>query len=366
VLVASGVVVLALAALLAPAASRAHADGLEIGLTLVCTAPLVAWRVAPFPVLLTMCAGMVTMAICGFGPAIGGLPPAFAVASTAYYGGRRASFVGGLTFAAAAIAATVATVGDAAELIAPLAVALALAGMAVGIGDTLRSLHARNAELERLRTAEAQQAVAQERVRIARDVHDGVGHALAGIAVQARAGQRLISHDPAAAQDSLATIDSLASRALAETRASVGLIRDPGQRGELAPPPRLSDLGELVDRIQQEDLAIGLLLGVDPDTVPEALQTVVYRVVQEALSNVVRHAGPGSAEVVIREQAGRLDVEVHDNGSTQRTGYQPRQGQGHGLIGMEERVAQHGGVLSAGPRSEGGWRVRAEIPLAVR
>jgi signal transduction histidine kinase len=362
VLVAAGVVVLALAALLAPASSRAHADGLEIGLTLVGTAPLVAWRVAPLPVLLVMCAGMVTMALCGFGPAIGGLPPAFAVASTAYYGDRRTSVLGGLIFAGAALATIVATVGDAAELIAPLAVALALAGMAVGIGDTLRSLHARNAELERLRTAEAQQAVAQERVRIARDVHDVVGHALAGIALQARAGQRLLAGDPAGAQESLATIDSLATRALAETRASVGLIRDPDQGGELAPTPRLSDLGELVSRIQQEDLTVGLLLGVDPETVPEALQTVVYRVVQEALSNVVRHAGPGSAEVVIREQAGRLEVAVQDNGSALPTGH----GRGHGLIGMEERVAQHGGALSAGPRSEGGWLVRVQIPLAAR
>jgi signal transduction histidine kinase len=361
VVLALGVAGLAVATLLAPASSRAHVDALELVLVLVSTAPLIAWRVAPLSATMIMCAGLVAMAACGFQPAIGGLPPAFAVASAAYYGGRRAAAFAGLAFTAAAIAAIVIMVGDPAELIAPLAVALALAGMAVGIGDALRTLHARNDELEMLRAVEARQAVAQERVRIARDVHDVVGHALAGIALQARAGERLLTQDPAAVGKNLATIDALAGQALAETRASIGTIRDPDRRSEPIPAPQLSDLAELVARLQQEDLVVALALGVDPAAVPPALQTVVYRVVQEALSNVVRHARSSRAEVMINRQAGRLDVEVHDNGTARAFD----DGTGHGLRGMRERVAQFGGVLLAGPRAEGGWGVRAEIPLTT-
>ena len=359
VVVALGVVVLAVAALLVSRSSRAHVSAIELALALVSTAPLIAWRVAPLAVLVVLCAGMVTMAAWGFQPAVGGLPPAFAAASAAYYGGRRAAAIAGLMFSAAAISATVLTVEHPADLIVPLAIALALAGLAVGIGDVLRTLHARNRELELMRTVEARRAVTEDRIRIARDVHDVVGHALAGIALQARAGQRLLSRDPAAVRSNLATIDALAGRALTETRASIGSIRDPDQHREPAPPPKLSDLAELVAGLQQEDVALGLELGVDPATVPDELQAVVYRVVQEALINVIRHAGSSRAEVVIRREAGRLGVEVLDNGAARP----PVDGQGHGLRGMRERVAQHGGVLRAGPVAEGGWLVRAEIPI---
>jgi signal transduction histidine kinase len=139
-------------------------------------------------------------------------------------------------------------------------------------------------------------------------------------------------------------------------------MREPGQRGELTPTPRLGDLPDLVAGLQQQDLAICLELAVDPATVPDALQTSVYRVVQEALSNVVRHAGSSRAEVVIRHRQGQLGVVVQDNGTTRASANH----QGHGLRGMRERIAQHGGELRVGPRSEGGWLVHAEIPLALR
>ena len=189
-----------------------------------------------------------------------------------------------------------------------------------------------------------------------------VGHALAGIALQARAARRLVERDPARTAEALDEIDELASRALSDTRETIGLIRAPDQPAELHPQPRLEDLEELVARLQEDDLRVELHRHGDPARVPAVVQASAYRIVQEALSNVVKHARPASAVVAVAVADGALELDVRDDGHR----LPADDGRGHGLIGMRERAAQYGGSVDAGPSPDGGWRVHARLPLTQR
>jgi signal transduction histidine kinase len=236
---------------------------------------------------------------------------------------------------------------------------LVLAVLATVIGDVLRTLNERNRELEALREVEAREAVAQDRVRIAREVHDVVGHALAGITLQARAGRRLVDRDAQRTGEALRQIDELATRALGETREAIGRIRGDGQPAELRPQPRLDDLDELVARLQEDDLRVSLRREGDTSAVPATVQASAFRILQEALSNVVKHARPASAVVTVAATDGALELDVHDDGRRA-----PRDdGGGHGVRGMRERAASCGGSLEAGPDPGGGWRVHARLPV---
>jgi signal transduction histidine kinase len=243
-----------------------------------------------------------------------------------------------------------------------LVTTLVIAVLATVIGDVLRTLRDRNRELEALRAIEAREAVTQDRIRIARDLHDVVGHALAGIALQARAGRRLVERDPGRTAEALREIDDLATRALSDTREAIGLIRAPGDAAELRPQPRLEDLDELVARLQEDDLQVRLRRVGDPGRVPAVVQASAYRIVQEALSNVVKHARPASAVVTVAVEDRTLQLDVRDDGRR----FPADDGRGHGLSGMRERAAQFGGSVDAGRDPAGGWRVHAQLPLTQR
>jgi signal transduction histidine kinase len=262
-----------------------------------------------------------------------------------------------------AVSTALALRGDTGESV-QVASGVIIAVLATIVGDVLRSLHQRNAELEALRAVEAREAVAQDRVRIARDVHDVVGHALAGIALQARAGRRLVDRDSERTADALREIDELATRALGETREAIGRIRVPGQPAELRPQPRLEDLDDLVSRLDEDgDLEVRLSRSGDIAGVADVVQASAYRIVQEALSNVVKHARPARAVVEVVAHDGAVEIEVLDDGRRAPAD----DGRGHGVRGMRERAAQHGGTLEAGPRGNagGGWRVHARLPLST-
>ena len=206
--------------------------------------------------------------------------------------------------------------------------------------------------------------VADERLRIARDLHDIVAHAMSVIAVQAGTGHHLLDRDPEAARRALANVETASRGALVEMRRMLGVLRDdddaPGSR---APAPGLSKLDELVARVR--DAGLGVSLNVD-ETLPElpaSVDLAAYRVVQESLTNVMKHGGP-MAFVKVSSTATDLHIEVTDDGRAVAPTATERSTPGQGLIGLRERVAAYDGEFSAAPRPGGGFRVVARFPLS--
>jgi signal transduction histidine kinase len=359
VVTALGVLSVALSSPTAGSGVDRDPDVLGFAFAALATAPIAVRRSAPLPVVLATSAGLVLAALYGSAVAAGGLGAVFATVSAAYLTDRRGAVLAGAMLATGAVASTAIALHGEPAVGVQVSTTLLLAVLATACGDVLRTLHERNRDLEELRGVETRAAVAQDRVRIARDLHDVVGHALAGIALQARAGRRLATRDPEAAAEALREIDELASEALSDTRDTVGLLRAPDQPEQLRPQPRLADLDELVARLQEDDLRVEVHRDGDPSRVPALLQASAYRIVQEALSNVVKHARPAVAVVTIAVDGEAVELDVRDDGRR----LPPDDGQGHGLIGMRERAAQYGGSLVAGPDPEGGWRVHARLPV---
>jgi signal transduction histidine kinase len=238
---------------------------------------------------------------------------------------------------------------DQADVSAAFVVGVVGSGLlALWIGDLLREARESTRRLSQL-------AVAQDRMRIAREVHDVVGHSLVGIALQARAASRRLERDPVKAAAAIEEIDRLATSALADTRRAVGVIR--AGEAETAPQPTLDQLDALVARLEAPDMHVRLERKADVG-VPVLVQSTAFRIVQEALSNVVKHARPATAVVSVRLAGDALAVEVRDDGAARAAN-----GGGHGLQGMRERAELCGGTLEAGPAPEGGWLVRARLPI---
>jgi signal transduction histidine kinase len=233
-------------------------------------------------------------------------------------------------------------------------VAFWLAGVVVHARRESNSLAARSAGLQR----QAEQATAAERARIARELHDIVAHHLSVIVLQA-AGARA-SGKPAGA--ALEKIENSGRQALAETRRLLGVLRDPDDETGFAPQPGIGDLDALAASVRAAGLPVKLVIDGDPAPLPAAVDVSVYRIVQEALTNVLKHAGPARADVMIGCSADTVTIEITDNGTAEPG--QPASPGGHGLAGMRERAAVFGGELAAGPRPGGGFAVRARLPLA--
>ena len=237
-----------------------------------------------------------------------------------------------------------------------LVVALWLTGVGVRSRRQAASLAARNAALER----QAEQAAAAERARIARELHDIVAHHLSVMVLQA-AGARASGKD---AGPALEKIERSGRQALAETRRLLGVLRDSPEDDGLTPQPGISDLAALADTVRAAGVPVSLAVHADNGDLPAAVGVSAYRIVQEALTNVLKHAGPARADVTVDCADGAVLIEVTDDGAGN-----PAQGPhagGQGLVGMHERVAVFGGELQAGPRPGGGFGVRARLPLGER
>jgi signal transduction histidine kinase len=230
-----------------------------------------------------------------------------------------------------------------------------LAGTLVHARRRAAALAARSAALQR----QAEQATAAERARIARELHDIVAHHLSVIVLQAAGAQA--SGKPAAA--TLAKIENSARQALGETRRMLGVLRDPEEEAALAPPPGVGELDALAAGARAAGLPVNLVVSGPDAALPAGVDVSVYRIVQEALTNVLKHAGPARADVTIGCAAEEVTIEVIDNGAGQ-PGDQAT-AVGHGLAGMRERVAAYGGELRAGPRPGGGFAVHARLPLGA-
>ena len=214
-----------------------------------------------------------------------------------------------------------------------------------------------------LRERSLREALSEQRLQIARELHDIVAHAMSVVAVQAGVGSHLIATRPDEAAKSLRAIEATARAALSETRSLLSVMRDDDyDLASRSPVPGLDNLHALVQRVADAGQPVTLQVEGRPRALPQSLELSVYRVVQEALTNVVRHAAPPvTATVVIRyDDDGGVVVEVTDDG--RRTGSKRGDGRGHGLAGMRERVSLLGGELSAGPRAGGGYQVVARLP----
>lgn len=215
-------------------------------------------------------------------------------------------------------------------------------------------------QAERERDQQARIAVADERARIAREMHDVVAHNLSVIVVQADGGRYVADNDPRAAAEALETIAHTGRGALTEMRRLLGVLRHEDDTGELGPQPGLALIPELIGTVRAAGLPVGLDVRGRPRPLEAGPSLAAYRVVQEALTNAIKHAGPiAKAEVGLVYEPAQLRIVVDDDG---RGAAAQTDGAGHGLVGMRERVAAYGGTVTAGPRAGGGWRV--EVAMA--
>jgi signal transduction histidine kinase len=249
---------------------------------------------------------------------------------------------------------------------------LAVFAIAWVLGDNIRTrraylaeLEARAARLEREREEKAERAVIEERTRIARELHDVIAHNVSVMVVQASAGEELFDSSPERARESLSAVASTGRAALAELRRLLGVIRaEEGDSGgaSYTPQPGIEYLDELVRQVRETGLAVELSVIGRPRALPEGVGLCAYRIVQEALTNTLKHAHAASAQVNVRYVADALELQVLDDGRGAPAGNGDPSA-GHGLIGMRERVALFGGELSARSRGGHGYEVRARIPL---
>jgi signal transduction histidine kinase len=214
--------------------------------------------------------------------------------------------------------------------------------------------------LEGEREEQALAAVVAERARIARELHDEVAHSVSVIAVQADAAEGALARDPSVARESLGAIKTTARGALVEMRRLLGVLRDAGETPALAPRPGLAQLQSLVEHARQAGVEVELVVEGEPRPLPGGLDLSAYRILQEGLTNVVKHAGHAHARVRVRYGARDLELEVVDDGPGPGA---KLNGGGHGLLGMRERVALFGGEMRAGGGPNGGFSLWARLPL---
>jgi signal transduction histidine kinase len=281
---------------------------------------------------------------------VNSLTPAviFAVVSVASRGPRNVSLQAtGAAVAALAVPALISTDANLGHLIAPF-VFLCIGWL---IGD---SMNTRGREREQ----RIGRAASEERARIARELHDVVTHNVSVMVVQAAAAGEIFETDPQRAREAIGAVEETGRRALNELRRLLGVVADDG--AVVIPQPSLDRVGELVERVRAAGLEVELIEEGTPGDVPEGVGLSAYRIVQESLTNTLKHAFASHVTVRVRHSGVAVEVEVTDDGVGAAL-----HGEGRGLIGMRERVALYGGELDAGSRAGGGYGVRARIPVAA-
>jgi signal transduction histidine kinase len=219
----------------------------------------------------------------------------------------------------------------------------------------------RRAELaEQARENEAARAVAEERARIARELHDVIAHSVSVMVVQTAGVRRLLAPELERERQALETVEKTGRQALAEMRRLLGVLRTEADRPDLHPQPGLTTIQQLVEQIRTAGLPVDLAVEGEPVELPPGVDLAAFRIVQEALTNTLEHAGPAHAWVRVRYGAGELELTVSNDGQTTAA-----DADGYGLVGMKERVNLYGGTLEAGPREGGGYSVSARLPLEL-
>ena len=345
---------------------------------------IVALRRWPLPVLVAVTGLTGTLMALGIASLSLAIAPGFALYFTALRLPRRRSIAAAAATAAvlgAALVYSALTVRAAPVAAGAVEGFVPLAGawfMADSVAARRRYLAGLAAQAERERAAEEARArleIRDERVRIARELHDVLAHTLAVITVQAGVGRRLAGKHPDAANAALESIETIGRTAQDEIRVALGLLRDgDAGRAPLTPAPRLTDLKALVETVQASGTPVRLKMLETGRQLSPALELSIYRVVQEALTNVVKHAPGARTTVEVAVEASQIRLAVHDDGRPGRPpvsgpgetgGEEPWAcpGPGHGIAGMCERIGAFGGWLAAGPATGGGFQVTAEVPL---
>ena len=333
-----------------------------VGVAVVETAPVALRRRTPLAALAATAIAALVGVVLGLRPSAPGFVAILVLLATVASAHRlRVSIPAGVLVGAGAIIVLreqdVVAVG--------FELALVIAAWTLGSNArTRRALTAALADLassaEHARQEEASRAATEERARLAREVHDIVAHSLSVIVVQAGAGRTVAVEAPDEARQALTSIERIGREALGEIRRLVGVLRSGGDRDGREPIPGLSRLEPLLERFRASGLEVHAQTEGALGDLPTTIDLSAYRIVQEALTNCLRHAKGARAQVkVVREERG-LFVEVTNDALP---GARPSLGGGHGLLGMRERVAVHGGDFEAGPLPGGGWRVLARLPL---
>ncbi|MDL4777024.1 MULTISPECIES: sensor histidine kinase [Thermomonosporaceae] len=356
--------------------ARFHSPDLLNGVLIVLvTGALVFRQRFPMSVLLFVIVGELLVTARDYPPSIPGVV-AFLVAvySVAVHRGLAHSALGGLLAFVYFVASLLLLPVGMSVLVLATDCALVAGVWALGRNLRLRrtyfaELEHRAARLERARGSDARAARIEERSRIARELHDVVAHHVSVMTVQAGAARRIIDRDPGSAREAMSTIEEVGRTALSEMRRIVGVLRtdrDTEAAGrELAPQPGLGDLGELLDHVRETGLAVQLWIEGEARTPSPGVDVAAFRLIQEALTNTLKHAGSQArAWVRLYYTDADLTVEIEDDGRGTATIIADNEDNpGHGLVGMYERVALYGGELRIGPRVGGGFGVRARFPL---
>ena len=326
----------------------------QLAPVIVAYASLAVRRRWPIGVLVVVAAATVVYAIVGEGP-----ETQLALGIAAYTGAAH--------LARRTVGTVVAPVGVAASLVTQLDEQIHTNWVELLIGTTFavllpvligRIAFNRRARIVREQERAAADAVAAERTRIARELHDVVAHAIGVMVVQAGAARTVVGRDPAAATEAIRRVEETGRAGLTEMRRLIGVLTDDGSKADLGPQPGLDELDELVSTVRAAGLPVEIVRAGTARPLPEGVDLTAFRVIQEALTNALKHAGRANAVVSIRYDDADVLIEVADDGRGETT----PPGVGHGLIGMRERVAIFGGHLETGPRPGGGFVVRATIP----
>ena len=351
------VVVLALAGGYLGNALHSHQWG-RIPLVVLEVAPLLWRRRLPIAVLGVVTAGA-ALSILAYSVEVP-FAPAVAVYTIAAHRDRRTALIA--SAASGAVLLVSAAAAGATSLLIPVFLAL---GAAWVLGDNLGTrraytlaLEERAERLEREQEAERARAVAEEQARIARELHDVIAHSVSVMVVQAAAANDVFESQPDRVREALDAIETSGRAALGELRRMLGVVRGVDE-ADYAPQPGIERIDELVADVRAAGLDVALNIEGAPQPVPAGIDLSAYRVVQEALTNTLKHANATHADVTLRYRDRELDVEVRDNGRGGTNG----DGGGHGLTGMQERVAVFGGSLLAGAAAKGGFEVIARFPL---
>ena len=224
-------------------------------------------------------------------------------------------------------------------------------------------LQERTRQLEKERDENAHRAVMDERVRIARELHDVVAHHVSVMGIQAGAARRILKQQPDKAYDVLSQIEGSSRQAVAELQRLLGFLREENQIDDIAPQPGLKQLELLVNRMRLAGLSVSVKKEGTEIPLPPGVDLSAYRIIQEALTNTLKHAGPVNADITIRYLPDAVELEIKDNGPQVAQSETNPEIKGRGLIGMRERVSLHGGEFFAGRLPEGGFLVKAKLPL---
>jgi signal transduction histidine kinase len=370
-LLAAAVTVMVLVDLSSPtdAVGVRRTDALAVLLSLLQTLPLAFRRRAPLVAFVLTLAGVCAYYPLGYEVTDGTLATFVGVYTVAAYEDRRKSLVG-LGLLAFGMTWYWLTRAEPFDPTTPIWIGI-LGLLSWGLGEYVKTRRAYTADVEalaerldRARALEARQAAWQERARLARELHDVIGHTVNVMVIQAGAGRRTLAADRGLAERAFQTIESTGREALEELDRLLGILRTEEDQPELPPQPGLDQLRALAGRFEDSGLPVEITIEGDEVPLPRSLDQSAYRIIQEALTNALRHAGGTIAHVAVRYRNDRLELEVANDGRDNRRG-QNHPGGGRGLIGIRERVALFGGDLEAGPRAGGGFVVRCRFPLTT-